>query len=377
MAKIEVKNGKIVEALGEVFKKLLESKAVTAILVPQETDDKETVAQTLVQDVANLKSPDPIAPVFPVNSARIVSMMTVGGVGGATPVKEGEEKVEGNIAVVLRPCEIRALVELVKLQQAILDNVVIIGLDCWGAYPVDVYAEKAKESKDKSVTDEFIKLARSNSEIEGLRSACQMCLYPAPTVSDLTIDLMDTDLEKEITIRATSDKGKKILEAMELEDTTETEEHKKAVENELAKRKAKHDNKEDVDFMHYFSTTCINCHNCMRVCPVCYCHQCVMEGSIFKYESSKFIPWAGKKGILKMPPDTYLFHFTRMSHIASACVACGQCESACPNDIPLAKLYHYLSKEVQDSLGYEAGRNLEEELPLTTFKEDELGEVES
>lgn len=78
-----------------------------------------------------------------------------------------------------------------------------------------------------------------------------------------------------------------------------------------------------------------------------------------------------------MPPDTYLFHFTRMSHIASACVACGQCESGCPNDIPLAKLYHYLSKEVQDALGYEAGRNLEEELPLTTFKEDELKEIES
>ncbi len=113
MAKIEVKNGKIVEALGEFFKRLLESKAVTAILVPQETDDKETVAQTLVQDVANLKSPNPVAPVFPVNSGRIVSMMTVGGVGGATPVKEGDEKVEGNIAVVLRPCEISTFVKLV------------------------------------------------------------------------------------------------------------------------------------------------------------------------------------------------------------------------------------------------------------------------
>lgn len=376
MAKLEVRDGKVTEALGEFFKKLLELKAVTAILVPQETEDKETTAQTLVRDGQNLRKPNPIAPAFPVNSARIVSMITVGGVGGATPVKEDGEKIEGKIVCVLRPCEIRALVELVKLQQALLDNIIVVGMDCWGAYPLKDYTDRAKNSKDKSLTDEFIRLARSGSEIEGLRSACQMCLYPVATIADLTIDLMGINLDKEIIIRSRSDKGKKILEALKLQDSPEAEEHKKAVEKELAKRKAKHDKREDIDFMHYFSTTCINCHNCMRVCPVCYCHQCVMEGPIFKYESSKFIPWVEKKGILKMPPDTYLFHFTRMSHIASACVACGQCESACPNDIPLAKLYHYLSREVQDALEYEAGRSLQEELPLTTYKEDELKEVE-
>jgi hypothetical protein len=39
--------------------------------------------------------------------------------------------------VVLRSREIRALIELVKLQQANLDNLTIIGVDCLGTYEVD------------------------------------------------------------------------------------------------------------------------------------------------------------------------------------------------------------------------------------------------
>jgi len=45
--------------------------------------------------------------------------------------------------VVLRSCEIRALVELVKFQQAKLDDVLIVGIDCLGAYKV-VDWQKAK-----------------------------------------------------------------------------------------------------------------------------------------------------------------------------------------------------------------------------------------
>ena len=40
------------------------------------------------------------------------------------------------LGVVLRSCEIRALVELVKFQQAKLDNALIIGVDCLGTYKV-------------------------------------------------------------------------------------------------------------------------------------------------------------------------------------------------------------------------------------------------
>ncbi len=77
-----------------------------------------------------------------------------------------------------------------------------------------------------------------------------------------------------------------------------------------------------------------------------------------------------------MPPDKLLFHLTRMSHVATSCAACGQCEAACPSGIPLGQIYQKISAAAQKALEYEAGRSLDEELPLTTFREDELSVVE-
>ena len=77
-----------------------------------------------------------------------------------------------------------------------------------------------------------------------------------------------------------------------------------------------------------------------------------------------------------MPPDKLLFHLTRMSHVATSCVACGQCEAACPSGVPLGRIYQKISRAAQQVLEYEAGRSLEEELPLTTFREEELSVVE-
>jgi formate dehydrogenase subunit beta len=85
--------------------------------------------------------------------------------------------------------------------------------------------------------------------------------------------------------------------------------------------------------------------------------------------------WAKRKGSIKMPRDTTLFHLGRMSHMATSCVGCGLCEQACPSNIPLLKIFKTVSYNVQQIFKYVPGRDLEEPLPLTTFKEDELRSV--
>jgi len=61
--------------------------------------------------------------------------------------------------------------------------------------------------------------------------------------------------------------------------------------------------------------------------------------------------------------------------MSTACVGCGQCSNACPNDIPVAELFMTISQRTQKAFDYQAGRSLDEKPPLSVFKEDEFEEV--
>ncbi len=431
MAIIKVKDNNPVAAIRELLRTMLSKQLVSAILVPQEIPSKKTVVQTLVRDPDKLDAVNPLAPIFGVNSARIVAKMCIdqmlGPVSGQavseqpTEEKEAEppeaedsaseqkqeqtpEQEQGKseeqapaeaqsatedqpaaaeeqsapapIAVVLRPCEIRALIELVKLQQARLDPFLVIGVDCWGTYSVKEYAAKVTQGpQDSSVTADFLNQVTAGNFPEELRGACRACQYPVPTYADLAIQLIGDDINQQIRLEAQSEKGKEIFNALGFEVTPESKERKSAVEK-LKEAKKQLAGQDKDDFLEMISSLCINCHNCRAVCPICYCKQCVFDGKIFEYPLEKYLNWSGKKGFLPVPPDKLLFHLTRMSHVATSCVACGQCEAACPSGIPLGRIFQRISTAAQEALGYEAGRSLDDDLPLTTFRENELSVVE-
>ena len=77
MAIVEVKNNNPVEAIQELLRSMLDKGLVSGILVPQEIPSKKTVVQTLVRESSELKSANPLAPVFSVNSARIIAKMCI------------------------------------------------------------------------------------------------------------------------------------------------------------------------------------------------------------------------------------------------------------------------------------------------------------
>ena len=76
-----------------------------------------------------------------------------------------------------------------------------------------------------------------------------------------------------------------------------------------------------------------------------------------------------------MLADTMLFHLTRLSHMAVSCVGCGMCTSGCPAELPVGLVFRAVGRSLQELFDYLPGRDVEEPLPLITFREDEWTDV--
>ncbi len=363
---LEVKEGDTLAILRNFLQRLLEKEIVEALLVPLEAPSGDTVMPALVKEPARLEKANPLAPVMPVNAARLVSSLTIG-------------KPKEKIGALLRSCEIRALIELVKLQQAHLENLMIIGIDCLGTYEVTDYAKLLSEGG--ASTTELMRGAKEGtlSPHEGyqFRSACRICEYPIPKNAALTIGLLGVDGEK-ILIKAPEELAQR-LELTEGEAASREEVIKKLGEARIEERDRLfaqfRERVVDMPSLLAQFSTCIRCHNCTVACPICYCKECLFRTSTFEHESDRYLKWARRKGAIQMPTDTLLFQLTRLNHMVTSCVGCGMCESACPNDIPLTTIFRAVGQEVQAMFDYLPGRSLEDELPLATFKEDELTEL--
>ncbi len=59
-----------------------------------------------------------------------------------------------------------------------------------------------------------------------------------------------------------------------------------------------------------------------------------------------------------------------------SCVGCGMCSDVCPADIPVSSIFMKVGESVQKMFNYLPGRDVEEDIPITTFEEQELEEVE-
>ena len=370
---VEVKDGDVLAALREFLRRLLEAQVVDALLVPLELPSGDAVAPTLIKDPERLATANPLAPVMMANSANLVSRLTRLG---------NREKV----GVVLRSCEMRALIELVKLQQASLDNLVTLGIDCLGTYEVTQFARLKTELEDGAgPSPDQLKAAGEGKvvPVEGyeFRAACQMCEYPVATGVDINIGLTGVDTQTMILLDMEPDIGQEVLEKLDLKEG-DAPGREEALGKLVAAREQARDEafatfhekvKDTASLIAQFST-CIACHNCSFACPICYCKECLFETDTFRHPSDRYLMWAGRKGAARMPSDTVLFQLTRMNHMVSSCVGCGMCESACPSDLPLALIFRAVGQRVQQLFDYSPGRSLEDELPVATFKEDEFPE---
>jgi formate dehydrogenase subunit beta len=360
------------EAVRQFLGRLLETGTVGSLLVPKKTTGGDQYVQTLIKDAALLADTEVGAPVMPVQSARIISNLTIRDPGEV-------------IGVVVRPCEVRAIVELTKFLQVIRSALLIIAVDCPGTCEPKAFAAACKAGLDPVAAVRKQAAAGVAEAPEGIeyRTACNICEYPAPNpeVVDVIIKLwgVDTDRQWALGVRdelaaAFAEKG-----IVEFNDA-EPEKRAEIVEKVTVQRTAARDTHLDefaprvasLKGMQELLSTCLRCHNCMINCPICYCRECVFRSPTFEHTPDQYLGWAEQKGALRMPANTMMFHLTRLNHMVTSCIGCGLCDTACPSDIPVMSLFRTVGRRAQQMLDYVPGRSYDEPAPVTTYRENEL-----
>ena len=373
-ARIDVKDKNPAAAVKDFLKKVLQAEKVGGVLVQSHLPAKGIPMPTLVTDPSRLDRADPLAPAFAINAAKMAARLTHGRPGQT-------------VAAVLRSCEIRAFVELVKLNQGSREDILIIGFDCFGAFDNRTYRRFLAEDDPEQSTLGFLgKVGGSKETPKGysLASACLACEHPEPLGADIIIGLAGADLHEALPVIAATPAGEALLNSLDLEAMAQgDEERRKALDALIEKRTAYRDAMFEetgnavsgMEALADYLSGCVNCYNCRVACPVCYCKECVFVTDVFDHKPWQYMGWAKSRGSLKMPTDTLFYHMTRLAHMSTSCVGCGQCSNACPNDVPVMELFRTVAAKTQAGFEYVPGRSLEEAPPLSVFKEKEFSEV--
>jgi len=358
--------GGVRERVIAFLQKAISQGCFDAVLIPARAPGTDSLTYSLIGAEQLLENAYPLPPVMPVQGAKAISSLTRTG--------KGTKK----IAALIRPCELRATVELFKLGQVDLDNIWLISIDCPGALPLAEWAKDAKKAEDA-----FAKILKEGPN-EDIRPICQICdKFSTTGAEDLHIGV-PAGKASGILLIPNSPKGEAILECLGItagEDlsgwrervdklTGARVEKKRQAQQELeAKSKG-------LDKLLDTFSQCINCHNCMRVCPICYCQQCFFDSDNMQFSFEDYLKRAQAAGGLRLPPDTLLFHIGRMLHMSLSCVSCGACEDACPTAIPVAQVFSLVGNRNQEAFDYVPGRSRDEPPPLRVYQEEEFEEVE-
>ena len=353
------------DGLRDVLTMLLETGKVAGVFTLARIGQEGEVAFSLITDPELLKDAVPLFPLMPVNAGKVLSQMTL------------EEPAAEPVAVVLRPCALRALTELIKRSQGSLDNFLFISLTCPGVYPLELAAQGAIGERIPQYWD-AIKKGDIPAEV---RPACEGCEHFVPYNADMTVAIIgNMSMDTECEIALNTKKAEEVAEGIEgrfVERETETE----AIEALLGKRQGRKEEildeigGEGLDHGTVFAK-CIGCRACSKVCPICYCELCFFDSPANEHDASHYEAELAKMGWAQALPDPVFYHLVRLFHVSVSCVGCGLCADVCPSGIPLWAIASKVSGAVQKAFDYVPGKDIDEGLPITTFVPEEFAGIE-
>jgi ferredoxin len=240
------------------------------------------------------------------------------------------------IAIFAKGCDSRSLVVLISEHGISEESLIVVGLPCSGTinpHKLKKYVRRPARLEATEQEGGYLIIADGHEQFvpreELVFDKCRHCEFPNPIIYNF--------LAGPLRPPGVTD---------EFEDLDEMEGW------DLASR---------WEYWEANFAECLRCQACRKVCPLCYCESCVID-------SRAVAKWL--KDATDVSENT-VYHLIRAYHLFGRCVGCGECELACPKQLPLMKLMRKVQKESMEVYGYKPGTTVREKPLLSTFRLDD------
>jgi formate dehydrogenase subunit beta len=320
-----------------------------AMLAPIQLPGEAEVSPQWITDPAELDMVNPFAPIMLDNSATMIEGFV-------------REHPNHHLAVLLRPCELRALVELQKRHRVhyrpasdatSYESLVVIGVDCPGTFFPEEYTRHVHDQReDAEMLHVQMSYGKQASYVPfDVRQTCQLCDSPGPMGADITIGTIGIEPQGELLIIAKDEGLDRSLQLQDMTDGMATERQvvcremmigkmvDQRTENRNALLQGHTFGMEELSSTLAMFARCTLCADCLDACPLYDGELAGMLGAGDKHHG----------------PQSLLSELVKVSRWLASCSGCGMCRESCAHGVPLGQFINVLSHRIQAQLHYKPG----------------------
>ncbi|HLO33764.1 MAG TPA: Coenzyme F420 hydrogenase/dehydrogenase, beta subunit C-terminal domain [Anaerolineales bacterium] len=346
---LRVREGNATKTLQDFLTVWWKQVQLDAMLAPVETSDQAVTSPQIISQPDDLAKVNPFAPVMLNNTAAMIQDFV-------------RDNPTSHLAVILRPCELRALVELRKRHRVCYQSVssgndqeslVVISVDCPGTFSEAEYTRHiANRQADAEMIHVELSYGKQDSYIPyEVRQTCQMCDSPGPLGADITIGTIGIESQGDLLVIARDEEIDSSLRLGAVTEGIATEYQvfsremmvgklvDKRAEKRSALMKSQTLETEDMTAALAMFARCTLCADCLDACPL-------YDGEL-----------AGMLGVGEGRQNGHpLFaELIRVSRWLASCSGCGMCRESCEQGIPITQMITVLSHRIQAELHYRPG----------------------